>query len=221
MQLDVDGVAVPIHMTTLAVSGRPVVLVLHDRWGFDHHVRGVVDRIGKAGFVAAAVGLFDPPGLGLEAQADKLVDGLEVEQVRRTLGGALDLLKSLPDTSGRLGVLGYGMGGGIAMWLAAEHSSIRACVAYTPTTPWAGMQPDFDSRHTRFLGHYGAFDGRASPHTAYQLEMQLRERGIDATFETYKRAGQEFYRPDQPRQYDPEATELAWSRTVAFLGRAL
>jgi dienelactone hydrolase len=92
-------------------------------------------------------------------------------------------------------------------------------VAFTPTSPWPNLAPDFGTTRAAFLGHYGAFDDQASPHTAYQLELKLREAGVDATFETYRRVGSEFYRMSD--DHDPEVAALAWSRTVAFLRRVL
>ncbi|MGF1665712.1 MAG: crotonase/enoyl-CoA hydratase family protein [Acidimicrobiia bacterium] len=220
LELRVDDRTVPMHVARPDAPGR-AVLVIHDRWGFDHHARAVADRLAEAGFVAAAVGLVDPTGHGNIADADKKIDTLEEDETARILSGAVQMLRSLPGSSGRVGVVGFGVGGGLAMWVAASEPSLRACVAYGPTSPWSGVTPDFTAPHTAFLGHYGAFDDRASPHTAYQLEMRLREVGIDATFETYRRAGSEFYRSDDPARFHEQATELAWSRTIGFLDRAL
>jgi carboxymethylenebutenolidase len=221
VELRVDGAPVPIHLSNPVSKGRPLLLVVHDRWGFDRFAMSVVDHLGAAGFVAAAAGLFEPPPFGHEDEADKQVDSLAEPNVRRTLGAALDLLRSVPDTSGRIGVLGFGMGGGLAMWLATQDTTIRACVAYAPTSPWSGLKPNFDVSHATFLGHYGSLDDRASAHTASQMEPKLRERGVDVTFETYRNAGAEFYRNDMIRSYDVESADLAWSRTVAFFKRAI
>jgi enoyl-CoA hydratase len=220
LELRVDDRSVPLHVARPDSPGR-AVLVIHDRWGFDHHARAVADRLSEAGFVAVAVGLMEPTSHGNVVEADKKIDALEEDETARILSGAVQMLRSLPGSSGRVGVVGFGVGGGLAMWVAASEPSLRACVAYGPTSPWAGVIPDFTAPHTAFLGHYGAFDDRASPHTAYQLEMRLREAGIDATFETYRRAGVEFYRSDDPARFDEQAAELAWSRTIGFLNRAL
>lgn len=220
LDLRVDDRSIPLHVGRGPLTG-PTVLVFHDRWGFDEHTRRAADRLGEAGFVAVAVGLFEATEHGNVDEAEKRISILEEPETHRVLSGAVQMLRSLPGASGRVGVVGYGVGGGLAMWLAATEPALRACVAYAPTSPWAGVAPDFSAAHTAFLGHYGAFDGRASPHTAYQLEMRLREAGIDATFETYRRAGSEFYRPEDPERFDLDATELAWSRTLGFLRRAL
>lgn len=221
LELRVDGRTVPVHTSLPRAKGGSVVLVLHDRWGLDDHVRDVTTRLADAGFVAVAVSLVDPSPVGSAEEADYRVERLERREVRATLSAAVDMMTGLPDTSGRVGVIGFGVGGGLAMWMAGEEPSIRACVAFTPTGPWPGMTLDFSAAHTAFLGHYGAFDDRASPHTAYQLEMRLRELGLDATFETYRRAGPEFYRKDSPDTFDQEAADLAWDRTIAFLDRVL
>lgn len=219
LELRVDGRTVPMHVAMPGAPG-PTVLVIHDRWGFDHQVRSVADRLRGAGFVAAAVGLVEATPHGETREADKKIDALDEEETRHILSGAVQMLRSIPG-SGRVGVVGFGVGGGLAMWLAATEPDLRACVAYAPTSPWAGVAPDFTAPHTAFLGHYGAFDEVASPHSAYQLEMRLRRDGIDATFETYRRAGSEFYRSDEPERFDEDADQLAWARTVTFLHRSL
>lgn len=220
LELRVDDRTVPMHFARPGASG-PTVLVIHDRWGLDDHARMTTDRLRDGGFTAAAVALFEATHHGDEAEADKHVEALEEQEARRILAAAIDMLASLPEASGRVGVVGFGVGGGLAMWMASSQPSLRAVVAYGPTSPWSGVSPEFDAAHTAFLGHYGAFDEKASPHTAYQLEMRMREAGVDATFETYRRAGSEFYRADDIQRYDEQATELAWSRTIGFLRRAL
>jgi dienelactone hydrolase len=215
----VDGARVPLHTAVAQTPGAPAVLVLHDRWGFDDHPRLMADLLAKAGFHAVAIGMFEPPEVRNGEEADRLVETLDRLRIERILDASMDLLRTLPEAVGSPALLGFGIGGGLAMALAGRHPDVSACVAYTPTSPWSGLSPDFGAGNSAVLGHYAAMDDRASPHTAYQLEMRLRERGIDVTFETYRRAGPEFYRPDRPRYHDPDATELAWARTVAFLQR--
>jgi dienelactone hydrolase len=221
VEIDVDGIRVPAHVALPKAGAGPGILLIHDRWGFDPFIRTVADRLGREGYVSVAVGLTEPVAPGNHEEADKRVADLDAKRVTRVVTEAARMVGALPAVGGRLGVLGFGMGGGLGMWLATAESSVRACVAYTPTSPWAGLQPDFATTRAAFIGHYGAFDDRASPHTAYQLEIRLRELGVDATFETYRRAGSEFYRSTDPGRHDPLATEQAWARTVTFFNRAL
>jgi enoyl-CoA hydratase len=221
VDIDIDGIRAPAHVALPKDGAGPGVLVLHDRWGFDSFVRSVVDRLGEAGYVAVGVGITEPVTPGNAEEADKRVADLDPKRVIRVVTEASRMVGALPAAGSRLAVLGFGMGGGLAMWLATAEPPVRACVAYAPTGPWPGLQPDFAATRAAFIGHYGAFDDRASPHTAYQLEIRLRELGVDATFETYRRAGAEFYRNTDSSRFDPLATEQAWARTITFLKRTL
>src|SRR5690606_19064513 len=159
------------------------------------------------GFVAGSVGLLEPAGPASDDVGER-VRALDADHVGRVLVAAVRMLRDLPAVSGRTAVVGLGMGGGLAMWLATNERDVAACVAFTPTSPWIGLQPRFEGARAPFLGHYGALDPAASPHTADQLELQLRSAGVDATFEIYPDVGHEFYRAadgDSER-----AARLAW-----------
>jgi enoyl-CoA hydratase len=221
LELVVDGRPVPTLVATPVATVAPAVLVIHDRWGLDSHVRAVVDALAEAGFLAAGVGLLDSVHPTEAEQVDRRVADLSPGKVGRILGSAVHQLGSLPSARGRVGVLGFGMGGGLAMWLATTEKDVSGCVAYTPSSPWPGLRPEFSATRAAFLGHYGGLDEIASVHTADQLEGTLRSLGVDATFEAYRMAGTEFYRSDHPAGDDRAAAELAWARTVAFFSRVL
>lgn len=200
-------------------SHRVGLLVVPDRWGVTPSVREVAEELCREGFVTNI-----PDLSGLFASTGPAVAGGEAADLDAVLRRLVTELNELVDdprvAGGRVGVLGFGAGAGLALWLAALDRRVSACVTFGAYMP-LGRRPGFRRARAAFLGHSGEEDPKADPRSAYLMEKELRELGLDATFYVYPEAGADFWDPEKPEAYKLGAARLAWERTIGFLNRVL
>jgi len=206
------------YLATPASGRGPGVVVVQEWWGLDDHIADVVDRLASEGFVALAPDLFGGRVAHDSDEAGRLMQELPVAQAARDLGGAVDfLLQHEAVTSSAVGAVGFCMGGGFVLLLAAQQGEkVGAAV------PFYGVGPAVPDTYTgvraAVQGHYGERDDFYPVEQARAQEEQIhREAGVPVEFFYYP-AGHAFHNDkDKLGTYDPEAAELAWSRTVDFL----
>ena len=107
----------------------------------------------------------------------------------------------------KVGVVGYCMGGGLALVLATQRpDAVAAAAPYYGAIPWASVQPDWSALTAKVVGEYAELDGWASPEAAHALEAQLRELGKDATMHVHPGADHAFFNDARPEVYDAAAS---------------
>src|SRR5207245_3995232 len=151
-------------------------------------------------------------------EAGKLMMALNIEQAAKDMAGAVDYLKSHPAVTSRgVGVTGFCMGGGLALWLATlRPDDVVAVVPYYGIIPWPAAQPDYARLRAPVLGHYAERDEFASPEAVRQLEEQLRGLGKQVEVFTYPDAEHAFTNHHRPEVFHEQHTETAWRRTIDF-----
>jgi carboxymethylenebutenolidase len=214
----------PLSNRYLAVpaSGKgPGVLVLHAWWGLNDIFREVCDRLAHEGFVALAPDLFSGEVLHTVAEAEQHLSRYdEGAGAPPIILSAVDALAANPAVSGKgLGVMGFSMGAYWALWLAQEKPELfRAVTLFYGTN---GGEGDFHPSKAAFLGHFAERDPYESAEGIAALETNLKGAGRPTAFYTYPGAGHWFFENDRPDAYDPQAAQLAWDRTIAFLHEQL
>ena len=198
----------------LAVPGSgsgPGLVVIQEWWGLTTHIKEVTDRFAAEGFVALAPDLFGGATTHDSDEAGKLMSELPVDKAAQDLAGAVDfLLGHEAVTSSKVGAVGFCMGGGFVIVLAAQQGDrIGAAV------PFYGVlkedYPDLSGLTAPVLGHFGEEDGFTTPEAARALADRIeKESGVTPEMHFYP-AGHAFFK------HDPEQARLAWSRTVEFL----
>jgi carboxymethylenebutenolidase len=205
--------AVPADGTT-----GPAVVVIQEWWGLTDHMADVVDRLAAEGFVALAPDLYGGRTTHDAGEAAQMMSSLPVEQAAKDLGGAVDFLLGHERVSGgKVGAVGFCMGGGFVLQLGAEAGEkVAAVVSFYGVFPHG--EPDFSTLRAEVLGHFGERDDFAPPEKALALEQQIREQsGVEVNFHYYD-AGHAFYNDANPLgTHDPQAARLAWTRTLEFL----
>lgn len=204
----------------IAGSG-PGVLVIQEWWGLVPHIKDVVDRFAAAGFTALAPDLYHGESSTEPDGAGKLMMGLNLEQAAKDLSGAVALLQ---ERSGRqkVGVVGYCMGGGLALVAASKRpDAVAACAPYYGVIPWASAQPDWAAIEAKVVGEYAEIDDYAGPEASGALQDQLRGLGKDATLHVHPGTHHAFFNDSRPEVYDAAASELAWSRTLELFRSSL
>lgn len=210
----------------LAVPGSgsgPGVLVIQEWWGLNQQIKEVCDRLAGDGFVALAPDLYRGKETTAEDEAGQLMMALNIEQAAKDMAGAVDYLKAHDATTGTgVGVTGFCMGGGLALWLATlRPDDVNAVVPYYGVIPWPAAQPDYSKLTAPVQGHYAENDDFASPDSVRELEAELRGQGVSVEFFLYPGVGHAFSNHHRPEVFHEEHSNTAWDRTIAFFRRHL
>ena len=194
----------------------PGVIVIQEWWGLVPHITDVADRLAAAGFTALAPDLYHGESSTEPDGAGKLMMALNLETAAKDLSGAVALLQ---ERTGRekVGVVGYCMGGGLALVLATQRpDAVAAAAPYYGVIPWQSAQPDWSKIEARIVGEYAEKDGFAGPDAVRALEDQLKQLGKDVTLHIHAGADHAFFNDTRPEVYDAEASTIAFDRTVAL-----
>lgn len=195
-------------------SAGPGVIVIQEWWGLVPHIIDVADRFAAAGFTALAPDLYHGESSTEPDGAGKLMMALNLDQAAKDLSGAVALLQQ---RTGRdhVGVVGYCMGGGLALFLASKRPDAVAAVApYYGVIPWASAQPDWSAIQATVVGEYAELDDFANPDAVHALESKLRELGKDATLHVHPGAHHAFFNDSRPEVYDAAESAIAFDRTL-------
>src|SRR6476620_1724503 len=155
----------------------PGVLVVQEWWGLDSGIKEMADRLAAAGFVALAPDLYHGELAGHDEmdKAAQLMQSLPPDRAGRDMSGAVDHLAGLDAvTSDGIGVVGFCMGGMLALIIAANRpDQIRAVVPFYGF-PQGDMEPDWSKLEARVQGHMAEQDDFFGPEAAKALEAKLQ-----------------------------------------------
>lgn len=204
------------YMATPSSGSGPGVIVIQEWWGLVPHITSICDRLAAEGFTALAPDLYHGRSTMEPDEAQKELMNLDIESAGRDLENAAAHLLDSPSVGGRgLGVVGFCMGGGLALFIAGRQPEISACVAYYGVGP-ARERIDFSGMKASVLGHWGERDHSYDHDTIEGLETRLREAGVDVESFWYD-ADHAFFNDNRPQAYNEDAARLSWERTLAFL----
>ena len=189
------------------------IVVVHENRGLNPHIEDVARRAALAGFISIAPDALTPLGgypgnddAGRELQSKR--DGKEMLE---DFIAAFEYLQNHKDCNGRVGVVGFCFGGGIANQMAVRLPDLAAAV------PFYGGQPsaeDVPKIHAPLLLHYAELDTRINAGwPAYEAALKANNKTYTAY--VYPGVNHGFHNDTTPR-YDKTAAELAWKRTVEF-----
>ncbi|MBI3548310.1 MAG: dienelactone hydrolase family protein [Elusimicrobia bacterium] len=190
------------------------IIVLQEWWGLVPHIQQLCDRFAAEGFVAVAPDLYHGKSTQSPDEAGRLFMALNIDQAARDVGGAAKRLLSHPQISGKkVGVVGFCMGGQLAMYAASKNREIGACVNFYGVHP--NVRPDYSAIRCPVLGFFGARDKSVGPDVVRRLEEELKAKGVRTDFNTYP-ADHAFFNDSRPEVYSKEHADKAWAKTLAF-----
>ncbi len=201
-----------------ATGKLPGVLVVHENRGLNPHIEDVARRLALENFVAFAPDALFPLGgyPGDEDKARELFAKLEQPKTREDFVAAAKLLRTHEAVNGRIGVVGFCYGGGIANLLATRVPEILAAAPYYGPAPGAAQVANIKAR---MLIHYAGNDERINAGwPAY--EAALKEAGVRYEAFVYPDTQHGFHNDTTPR-YDEAAARQSWERTLALFNETL
>jgi carboxymethylenebutenolidase len=212
--------AVNAYLTYMNARGRrPGVLVVHGRRGLNPYIEDVARRLALANFIALAPdGLSSVGGYpGDDAKGAALFMRVDPAKMREDFLAAALWLKTLPSCTGKIGVIGFCFGGGMANQLAVRmEADLAAAVSFY------GAQPAADAAariKAPLLAHYAELDTRfTSGWPAF--DAALTAAHVSHEGYVYTGANHGFHNDTTPR-YDEGAAKLAWQRTLDWLNKYL
>jgi carboxymethylenebutenolidase len=214
----------------------PGVLVIHEAFGVTAHIEDVVRRFAKAGFATVAMNLFGgqpAPRMGDMPALFKLLGAFDEQDAVDHLAAATDWLSHHPRCTGKVGAVGYCMGGRLAMLLACETNKLSAVAPYYGSIvnrPFPGAPPPpagvrkiapldvADKLSCPLQGHYGGKDQSITVDDVHALEKKLE--GKSAALFIYPEAAHAFHN-DQREAYNEAAASQAFNRTIDFFKKEL
>jgi carboxymethylenebutenolidase len=197
----------------------PGVVVIHENRGLNAHIQDIARRVAVEGFMALAPDALSPAG-GTppdESKAIEAIGKLDEQSTIKNFVAAVNYLKTRPLSNGKVGVIGFCWGGGMANQLAVNSPDLIAAVPYYGRQPASDAVPKIKAS---LLLHYAGNDEGVNKGIA-AYELALKKSNVDYKLFIYEGAQHAFNNDTNAARYNKEAARLAWSRTIAFLKEKL
>ncbi len=192
------------------------ILVVHEAWGLVGETRDVCDRLAREGFVALAPDLHDARTTRVQEEAERLVSELDVPRAMAILEAAQTSLLSHEAVAGpRIAVLGFCMGGQLALEAACRSARIGAVVDCYGVHP--GAELDLSQLDAPVLGIFAEHDDSIPIEQVKRLESDIKAAGKRCSFSIHVAVQHGFMNPARAEAYDAETSEEAWKQLLAFL----
>jgi carboxymethylenebutenolidase len=198
----------------------PAIIVIHEWWGLNDWVKEQAQKYAAQGYVALAVDLYRGKVAVNQDEAHILMRGLPDDRGMRDLEAAFAYLSSRPDVNaGKIGSIGWCMGGSWSIKLAVDQPKLAACVV---NYGWLPSEPTLIAKiKSPVQGNFGADDQGIPPKDVKTFETAMKANGKITDIKIYDGAGHAFQNPNNNQGYRPEATADASQRISAFFQKYL
>ena len=210
---DVNGKSAKGYLALPAQSAAPAVMVMHAWWGLNSIFKKLCDRLAAEGFVAFAPDLNETRVATTIDEAKEIMSSLDGQRKNDVAMAALDYLRGRPEVRKEpISLIGFSMGGAWSLVLASERpEDIRKAVLF-----YGAGDGDFAKIKAEIQGHFSDADEWEDINYVRSMEDDLRNAGVKTEFHVYPQLPHWFFEEDRP-EFDPQAAEVAWKRTVEFL----
>jgi len=194
--------------------------VIQEWWGLVDHIKDVCERFASEGFVALAPDLYHGKTTKSPDEAGKLMMSLRIDEAEKDISGAIEyLLDHEATNAGKVGVVGFCMGGALALYTATKNAKVGACVVFYGGHP--NVKPDLPKLESPVLSISGDKDKSVTPEVVHRLEQQMKSLGKQVDVIIYPGADHAFFNDTRPTVYVPEAAADAWQQTIDFFSKHL
>ncbi|MCC7445917.1 MAG: dienelactone hydrolase family protein [Anaerolineae bacterium] len=198
---------------------KPGVVVIQEWWGLNAHIRDVTERFAKEGFVALAPDLYHGKVVAEPNDAQKAAMELDRSRAIQEIDGAVAYLEAQPYVSPKqIGVIGFCMGGGLALHTTAHNPDVSAVAAF-----YGGGSPSADAfaqSRAAVLNIVGERDVRVAA-TIKELDAGLKRYGTPHELIIYPGAEHAFFNDTRKEVYKPDAAQDAWNRALSWFRQYL
>ncbi len=201
----------------------PAVLVIHEVFGLNDHIKAIADRIAHAGYVALAPNFFvrasaPPPKDASDMQAlRKAASSIPTEAAIKDMQAGLDFLKADKGVNGHLAAIGFCMGGGFSYQIATHTKDLAGACIFYGRTPLE-LVPQVSCP---LLASFGGLDKGIPPEGVQAWIDALQKAGKTVDAKIYPAAGHGFFNDTRPTAYNAEAAANAWQRVLKFFHERL
>lgn len=192
----------------------PGLVVIQEWWGLVPHIKDVAERFAREGFIALAPDLYHGQAASEPDEARKLAMELDREAAVAEIVAAMRYLERLESvTPKKVGVVGWCMGGSLAIATAAANPDSGAVVAFY------GMPRSLEivqGIQCPVLGLYGEHDHGISLEMVHAFDIELEKNDIAHEVHIYTGAEHAFFNETRPQAYNAAAAQDAWQRTLGW-----
>jgi carboxymethylenebutenolidase len=199
------------------------VLVIHEVFGLNDHIKSIADRIANEGYAALAPDFFvraperPPQDASDMAALRKAASSIPPEVAIKDMQAGLDFFKTLNSVHPHYASIGFCMGGGFSYQIATHTSDLKGAVIFYGRTP-IELVPQVSCP---LLGNFGALDTGIPPEKVKEFEEALKKAGKQADIKVYPGAKHGFFNNTRPEAYNAEAAADAWQRVLKFFHERL
>jgi carboxymethylenebutenolidase len=218
IQFPANGHTTSGYLAVPAAGKGPALIVIQEWWGLVDHIKDLCDRFAREGFVSLAPDLYHGTATKSPDEAGKLFMALNITKVGADLRGACEALLARAEvTSKRVGVLGFCMGGQLALYAGAEFPDRIAAVV-----DFYGIHPNVRIDPARLKvpvqAHFAQRDNSVKEADARALVEKVQAAGGSIEAHYYD-ADHAFFNDTRPTVYDKACAGTAWGRSLEFLHR--
>jgi carboxymethylenebutenolidase len=227
-KVPVDGNDMPLYVS-VPQNGGPVpgVVVVHGQSGLENFIKDTTQMLALQGYAAVAPNLYHRDGPDCKDDNPTRKSRLRDNTIIKDINAAVGFLKNHPQVDGgRLGIVGFCMGGRLVYLMAAASRDLKAGVMFygSSTMMPFGEGPSPFERSAEIncpiQGHFGADDKNPSPEDMRKLDAELSRLGKPHEFHTYPGAAHAFVNAGSAN-YRPHAAALSWPKATEFFSRHL
>jgi carboxymethylenebutenolidase len=235
-----NSIKLPAFLASAENGNHPGLILIHEIWGLDDHMKDVTKRFAKEGYIALAPDLF--AGTPIENAVSpslfaEMGDPAKRDEAQKKMRAALapmqspefakdmmhklemcfSYLRKLKSCNGTIGVLGFCFGGSYSFALASEQPGIKAAVPFYGQAP---SEEQIEKISCPVLAFYGEQDTNLIDHLE-ELKDSMKKYGKDFQSVVYPNAGHAFFNDTNPNRYNKEAATDAWKKSLEFLSKNL
>jgi carboxymethylenebutenolidase len=210
---EVDGKPAHGYLVLPSGSDAPGLIVLHAWWGLNLFFKRLCDRLAAEGFAAFAPDLNEGKVATTVDEAKQIRSESDFERQHAIVVAAPDFLRGRPEVRKEpFALIGFSMGAAWSLVLASERpDDLQKAVLF-----YGAGEGDFSKVKAEILGHFSDTDEWEDIEYVRSMENEMRNAGIKTNFHIYPQKSHWFFEDDRP-EFDAQAAELAWSRTLEFL----
>jgi carboxymethylenebutenolidase len=191
----------------------PAVVLAQEWWGINDHIRSLLDRLAKAGFVALAPDLYHGKTAKDAGEAGKMMQALDWKGAMDEIAGAAVSLTKHERGNGKVGMIGFCMGGALTFAAATQVPELAAAA---PFYGIPGPETDYKKVRAPIQAHFAKRDDWAKASTAEEIKKVIEQNGGSMELFVYD-ADHAFVNDTRPEVYSADNAKQAWDRAMAFL----